>query len=671
MFCFNGGVAIGFILALSTFAHAQRGGGRAGGGGGGARPSMGHVGGGGGRPSMGGGGMQNISRPSPSFSGNRPSVGNVSRPNIQSPAARPNLQSRPTGGGFNPSGGGRPNINIPSVNPGGSGMVTRPSVKPPVNLQPTNPPSFPSGGIAGGNRPTTLPGITNRPGAGIDRPNIGNIDRPTTLPGSVNRPNIGDGNISGGGINRPTTIPGIANRPGAGSNPPSLGNLNRPTTLPGSVNRPSIGGAGNNRPVIGGGNRPGIGNGINTGNVNIGNSINIGNRGGNFATTLPAWDRPGYNKPGWGLGGAGNGNWAGNWHDHCINNHHGWYNGCWNQGYWGSNWYRPVAWATVGWGLNSLTSGWGYGTGYYNPYYAAPVNVSSVPYDYSQPVIVNNYIPADSADAGSSTQVAQQKTEPLEWLSSFDQGLAEFKSGNYQQALATFDIALKKLPSDPVVHEVRALTLYALGQYTPAAASLNSLLSSAPGMDWTTMSSLYGDADDYTKQIRALEQYCKSNQKDAAAAFVLAYHYLVLGAKDNAVNALNAVVKQQPKDATAKRMLDALSPPPIAASTPTAQDSASTDLVGNWQAKVGDTTVDLSITENAAFVWKATPMGKPPIELKGQITAESDAIVLVNEQQGSMAGTVKSLGADNWKMILDGAPSNDSGLTFARVRTSL
>jgi tetratricopeptide (TPR) repeat protein len=186
-------------------------------------------------------------------------------------------------------------------------------------------------------------------------------------------------------------------------------------------------------------------------------------------------------------------------------------------------------------------------------------------------------------------------------------------------------------------------------------------------MDWTTMSSLYGNADDYTKQLRALEQFCKSNQNDAAAAFVLSYHYLVLGEKEGAIGSLQTVVKLQPKDSTAKRMLDALLPPKAAATTTDSADSSSTDLVGNWKATVGDTAITLSIAEDSAFVWKATPAGQPVVELQGQITADNDAIVLVNEKQGSMAGTVKSGGADQWKFILEGAPPDDPGLSFQRV----
>jgi len=367
----------------------------------------------------------------------------------------------------------------------------------------------------------------------------------------------------------------------------------------------------------------------------------------------------------------GSGGWAGNWHNNCIRPHYGWYNGCWN-GYWGSNWYRPLAWGAVGWGLGSWTSSWGYGGGYYNPYYSQPVAAASAPYDYSQPVVVNNYISSDDATGDATAQVAQETPESEQATKLFDAGLAQFKSGDYRAALGNFDAALEKLPGDPVVHEVRALTLFALGDYKSAAAALNSFLSSAPGMDWTTMSSLYGNVDDYQAQLRKLEQYCTSNPNNPASAFVLAYQYLTIGSKDAAINALKVVVKNQPKDATAKRMLDALSPPAAPAPTPAAlpagSDAPQTDLVGDWRAKAGDTMIDLAITDDSQFTWKTTQSGKPAVELKGQLASTGDQLALESKDQGSMAGAVKSLGPDKWQFALSGAPPADPGLSFARVK---
>jgi tetratricopeptide (TPR) repeat protein len=562
---------------------------------------------------------------------------------------RPPSNVRPTfPGGGNLAGGGRPSFDRP-------GAGTRPS--------------FPGGNRPGGdqiaNRPDfgTRPGPSfpgaggNRPGGG-DRPSFGNVTRPGG--GGEGRPPIA------GGGDRPGR-PGGGNRPGGGGEgrPPIAGGGDRPNRPGGGGDRPIIGGGGNRPGRPGGDGRPGLRpDNIHIGdnNFNVGNRVNVGNR--------PNWDNNNWNRPDWGWGGGG---WAGHWHDNCIRPHYGWYNGCWN-GYWGSNWYAPLAWGAVGWGLGSLTSGWGYGTSYYNPYYA---EAASVPYDYSQPVVVNNYAPTDTTattDASAAPPEPAPDSPEAQATKLFDAGLAQFKSGDYRGALANFDAALAKLPGDPVVHEVRAVTLFALGDYQASAAALNSFLSSAPGMDWTTMSSLYGNVDDYQAQLRKLEQFCQAHPKDAAAFFVLAYQYLVIGSKDSAVKALQVVVKNQPQDSTARRMLNALAPatatppaPAEVAAAPAESEGPQTDLVGNWRAKAGDTTIDLAVTADSQFTWKATQKGKPPVQLSGELAAAGNELTLDSQKQGAMAGTVKSLSADRWQFVLDGAPASDPGLSFARV----
>jgi hypothetical protein len=123
-------------------------------------------------------------------------------------------------------------------------------------------------------------------------------------------------------------------------------------------------------------------------------------------------------------------------------------------------------------------------------------------------------------------------------------------------------------------------------------------------------------------------------------------------------------------------MLDALAPPasspaPTTPATPpqvaAPADAPQTDLVGNWRAKAGNTTIDLAITDDSKFTWKAVQAGKPAAELAGQLASTSDQIVLESDKQGSMAGTVKSLGPDKWQFALSGAPANDPGLSFQRV----
>lgn len=641
-----------------------------------AAPSLGRAGGGGGaRPGFGGGGARpNVSMPSvsrPSFGGGgRPNIStpNLSRPNVSIPnMSRPNVaipQTRPGN-----IGASRPSLGTPGGNVGRPN-VTRPNVNVPTNKlpPPVSKPSIPSLPSLGNSRPTTLPG---------------NISKPSTLPGNISKPTTLPGNIGGGlkppiGITKPKPLPGTP----APSKPdrPTIGRPERPVTLPGQIEKPGIG----NLP-----NRPGRPEWPTRPSINLPDNPNWPNRG-DRPTTLPeivrpdfgnrpGWDRPHWNRPDWGWGN-GRHDWHDHWHNNCVHHHyHGWYHGCWS-GYWGSGWYSPLAWGAVGWGLGTLTNDWGYYTSFYNPYYV-PIATAVPVYNYSQPVVVNNYLPADSTIASSESQVAGPTAQAA--LSTVDQGLAAFKSGDYRTALSLFDSAVKSSPGDAVVHEVRALTLFALGEYAQAAATLNSLLAAAPGMDWTTVGSLYGNVQDYTTQLRKLEQHCRVNAGDAGAFFVLAYHYLVIGDKTNAVSILRSVIAKQPKDVTAKRMLDALAPPEAAApktavgSTNAADSPAAVspaadlpgveiDLVGNWEAQSGNTAIQLKVGDASEFTWTAKENGKVTAEINGNLVTTGEAVSLNSSSQGSIAGTVKPIAADRWQFNLAGAPTSDSGLLFVR-----
>jgi len=550
----------------------------------------------------------------------------------------------PAPGFSRPAGLNRPSTLPGQLGPGAGGIANRPTTRP----------SFPA------------PGLPGRPGGG-GRPDAGGVQRPTTLPGQL--PGGIAGNRPGAGGNRPGTG---GNRPGIGGNRPDLGG-NRPGNW---GNRPGLGG---DRPTIGG-NRPGFGNGNNVwnnGNIGSGN-IGIGNVNNNHNNVVVGGGGWGY--PGWGGGYGGDYGWGhgGGWYGGYVNPHYnGWYNGGWGGGYgWGGGWWAPFALGAATWGLASTVGGWGYGGAYVNPYYSSmpAAVVASSPYDYSQPVVVNNYIAADG-DATAEAAPAQASAAPAggsEAERVFDGALSKFKAGDYAGALAGCDKALKAAPGDAVVHEVRALALFALGRYPESAAALNAVLAAAPGMDWTTMSGLYADADDYTPQLRKLEEFCRANPDSAAGHFVLAYHYLVGGHRDLAVEALKVVVAKQPTDAVAKRLLEALSPP--ASAPPPAQGTGTspaatapeTDLVGTWKATSGQDSVMLTVTAESGFTWEAKPTGRPAVKIAGTIETSADAINLVSETAGTMNGRVTSQGRDAFEFALANAPPSAKPLEFRR-----
>src|SRR5262249_46439173 len=135
---------------------------------------------------------------------------------------------------------------------------------------------------------------------------------------------------------------------------------------------------------------------------------------------------------------------------------------------------------------------------------------------------------------------------------------ASFLAGDYARALELADQALAQTPNDPVLHEFRALVLFALKRYKEAAATAYAVLTAGPGWNWTTMVGLYPDADTYTRQLRDLEANVRENPNDASNRFLLAYHYMIQGHKDPAAKQFQDVLKLEPKDQLSARFAAAL-----------------------------------------------------------------------------------------------------------------
>ncbi len=353
-----------------------------------------------------------------------------------------------------------------------------------------------------------------------------------------------------------------------------------------------------------------------------------------------------------------------------------------------------MATGAVGWGLGSLTTSWGYpyAYSYANPYYDTAV-VTSPAYDYSQPIVINDYSTTDNSVTDNSQTAAEPEPPPVtsDEQAAYelsDKALASFKAGNFPGASAQMQQAILKLPNDPVLHELSALCMFALREYGPAAAILNNFLAVAPGMDWTTLSGLYSDTDVYEQQLDALDNYCDSHPTDASAHFVLAYHRLICGQPDEAIDALKVVVQQQPKDQVAQHMLASLGgdeqPADTAAPADTSQseqvadsdssDSDSTDtgpttdLIGPWKAERDDAAFDLTLDEDGNFVWKSAVKGQDPIDMKGTYTLSNDLLILDGGDQGTMIGRATPNDTDRFTFKPVDSPPSDKGLSFGRIK---
>jgi tetratricopeptide (TPR) repeat protein len=593
------------------------------------------------------------------------------------PMTLPNI-SRPTGGMAGPAN--PPSFPRSSSMPAfrlNQGGFTRPMPRP-TPMPGGNRPG--PGNIVGTNRPGQGgPGGGPRPG--IQRPGI---DRGPALVGGGNRPGPGAGNRPGLGDNRPG--PG-GNWPGFGGNRPDFGG-NRPGY---TVNRP---GFGNDRP-----GRPGFGDNLgivnrpNYRNVNVvanrnvtGNrlGVGVGNRGGD------GWFGGGnrdFDGRGWGDGRG----WSGyGWRSPYDRYHGNWYRGRWGRNQYGG-WLAPVGYGygygfwpggglynsfpswgyagLAGWGLGSWANNW-LNPGYANPYYIAPAINTAVVANVPPTVVYDYGRPLDLTSVPSEPSIAALDD------STFRAARDAFRTGDYASALSLTDLALQQLPNDPVLHEFRALCLFALGRYDEAAATLYAVLSAGPGWDWPTMISLYPDVQTYTNQLRALEAAVRSNPESASARFVLGYHYMVQGHVEQARQQFQEVVRLQPNNALAAQFVRLLSSSSAApAATPPVgpnQTEATPQpgpppapLVGTWRANPSpDVNVGLTVQDNGRFTWDVNSKGQRQ-SITGQAGYRDGVLTLTQAEGPPLVGKVEYLGDNHFGLQMrDG--QKDSTINFRR-----
>jgi len=213
--------------------------------------------------------------------------------------------------------------------------------------------------------------------------------------------------------------------------------------------------------------------------------------------------------------------------------HQGWQYGSWN---WAT---RPAFWT-------SYSSASVFGTTgtrvYTNPYVVGtPITVGTVNYANPLPQPPEN-IPS----------VNEEATQP------FGEARAAFRRGDYKTALERVDKAIEKAPADATLSEFRSLCLFATKDYKQAAQVIYPVLAAGPGWNWNTLKGLYGEPDTYTTQLRALEDFYLANKDDAAASFLLAYHYLVLDYPKNARTHLENVARLKPEDKLVPELLKAM-----------------------------------------------------------------------------------------------------------------
>lgn len=368
-----------------------------------------------------------------------------------------------------------------------------------------------------------------------------------------------------------------------------------------------------------------------------------------------------------------------------------WHHGYWGGGHWGwAAWDGQLgAWSFPRWRVGPWYYTSGYGR-YINPFVGGDASLKA--YEAVIDVEFDDQVDlgVSSADETSKSKVAADPTavkSPQEAASldeaagrrAFQAARAAFRSRDYALALLKIDESLQKLLHDPAVHEFRGLILFARGEFRQAAAVIYDVLAVSPGWDWTTLSSLYADPEEYTQQLRALETYRKGNPEAAEAAFLIAYHYATCGHYAIAVRHLRNVVRLTPEDNLAPHLLtlltdaanksspqsatektDAVKPPPR-------EETATVDpskFVGVWKCSPRpDVEIELTLKDSGQFAWKIDEAGHHET-FQGQYRIGRNLMLLYCDE-GTFVGnlSVRSLGGGFNFQLLENAPRG-SGLDF-------
>jgi len=217
----------------------------------------------------------------------------------------------------------------------------------------------------------------------------------------------------------------------------------------------------------------------------------------------------------------------------------------------------------------------GYGYGYspwsygYSPWYGG--YGYSPWYSYGVP-IYDGYADGGYIDSGSAyyspqgspqgAQVAETSRggDSAEGTRFLRRAEEAFRNGRYDEAVRLVNHAAVESPGNGRLFLFMGQALFAIGQYGPAAGAIHQGMALLDPSDWGSVvrnfRNYYGNANDYTDQLRKLERFVGDKPDAVYAHFLVGYQYGYLGYPDHARNELNKAVALESRDELAGKLLE-------------------------------------------------------------------------------------------------------------------
>jgi hypothetical protein len=224
-------------------------------------------------------------------------------------------------------------------------------------------------------------------------------------------------------------------------------------------------------------------------------------------------------------------------------------------------------WYGYGYGYPSFYGGYGgysyYPYSYYPsyPYYDYSYSYSNTSpyygYDYS-PYYSGGYTTAYTPSVGVdvTSQATAAPALPSDLPTRAEQ---DFQRRDYRAAVSDLRLALAERPRDPLLTMMLAQAQFATGQYSEAARAIQQAMQDLAPEQWGVVPAnyreLYTNIQDYTDQLRALEQASLSAPNNSDLRFLLGFHYYYLGYPREAAQQLQAAANLDPSNQMIQRML--------------------------------------------------------------------------------------------------------------------
>jgi len=149
---------------------------------------------------------------------------------------------------------------------------------------------------------------------------------------------------------------------------------------------------------------------------------------------------------------------------------------------------------------------------------------------------------------------------------SYADAVRSFRSADFAKAAAQIQQAESTSTEKHVLYPFHSLCRFAVGDFEGAAEKAYVASARSRIWSWEQLRGYYGNPDAYAQQYSKLQNAAKQPSAAASLRFLLGYHHLMLGHRQDASEEFERVLKQLPNDPVTMNLLTiARQAPPIPA----------------------------------------------------------------------------------------------------------